>query len=191
MHKRTEPFLLFIPYGLDLEDQNEWIAQIIVELLNARILDSTDIPDWQIMLREILSVEYPEIAVASCLLWMPNGQPTYVWATIGDHPTNRSLELLSAVGSIASDPVGQTISLIDVRGTIVDAGVFFANQSDASGSDLVYMVGAVATTLSIPERGDYDACLWFVSSDLEHMPDVLPHLAWTLLEDEMAEFLSL
>ena len=191
MADQIEPLILFVPAELGLEQREEWVAAILDELREKDLVQAGTEDVWRSMLVETATVGLHPIAVSQFLMVLPGAQPVYVWATVGEQPSGRPESLMESIAGEVVKPFGARKSRIQVDAVSVDVGLFMAREEQEGASDVVYLLGAVATSLTLEEIGEADVCLWFTGTELSELPAPLPALARFIRDPDMAAFLTL
>lgn len=190
MSEADKPLVIFMPAELDPSEHPAWIATIVRDLGDAGVVAADNEQPWQAMLAEALEVGLHPNAVAYFLMIMPGAQPVYVWATVGEAPAGRPKELLTSLGNEIAQSFNNRVSQVIVEDAPVEVGLFVGKEKDSDSSALIYLMGAVSSTLTLPDEGDVDVCLWFTSTDLENMPEALPFLAKLIRDPDLLTFLN-
>lgn len=190
MSEPQKPLMLFVPSELEPAEHADWVQAIIAELRDHDLVTTESEETWRTLLAETISVGPHPLAIAYFLMIMPEAQPVYVWATVGEPPSGRAKELLISLGNEVAQGFNNQTSHITVDDVTVDVGLFVGRQKESDGSAVNYLMGAVASTLTFPEMGDIDVCLWYTSTELEEMPEALPFLANFIRDPDVVNFLA-
>ncbi|HNV11159.1 MAG TPA: hypothetical protein PKN27_07495 [Propionibacteriaceae bacterium] len=186
----VQPLLLFVPPELAPDAREGWVEAILAELRAKSLVPDAAADAWRTMLVETASVGLHPIAVAQLLLLVPDAQPVYVWASVGEAPSGRAASLVRAIGEEIAQGFTPQFSQIDIDGVPVEVGMFLGRDHAAEKVDVVFMMGGVSTTLTLSELGDMDVCLWFTSTEIDQLPGALPFLAHFIRDPDLAAFLT-
>ena len=187
---QDQPLVIFVPVGVPAEVVPEWREFVISELSDAGVVASEDRSVWSSLLDEAGSMEIDGPASGVVLLMAPRVPPTYLWVTLSQ-PAGRPAELNEAV--LDTQVPGQNHA--PSWATPGDApqvfqGFRIGEMSMDEGVAAMFQVTATSSTLSVPELGDVDVCLWFGTFELEAVDGLLPVVANLMADPDLVAYLA-
>lgn len=181
----AQPVAVFVPIKMTTDGAVTWRSEILSELVYAGIVGDANRADWEAVLQETAAAELPEQASGMLLLAAHNAVPVYLWATLAQPPGNPA-----ALGEAILDsqfPNQERGDWTQFEESDVGQGSRIGRHP--SDPSIFTQVCVTVATLTVEGVGATDVCLWFGTSELDAVDQLLPVVANLMRDPDLAAYL--
>lgn len=190
MPEVNAPLMLYVEPDLSPEEQALWRDTIAAELRAAQLIRPGEESEWLTLLTTAAAEELPEAASGKALLLSEQLAPTFVWITVaapGGEPTRLGDAVLAT--QLPGDPAAPPATPEGDQDPVFQRSRL-GQEVLSDGSELVVQTTVTTTTVTLPELGLVDVCLWFNTIDLTGADAVLPLVAEIAQSPDLLTYLS-